>query len=528
MTAHEVEAGAGERHPGDPDAAGDREVAGRGIGGRAVAALGGVLAAALALGVADAVAGVLAPAASPVSAVGQAFIDLTPGWLKDTAIAAFGTRDKLALLSGMALAITVLAAVAGLLAARRPAAGAALVGLLGAAGAAAALTRPGAGPLALVPSLVGVLVALPVLVRLTRPVPDHPSGAPRRAVLMAGSLAVAVGSGAVGRRLAAGPAGADPGTVTLPAPADPAPALPAGTEAGVPGATGFQTPNRAFYRIDTALAAPAVDAGAWRLRVHGLVDTEVELSFDDLLRLPLVERWITLTCVSNEVGGTLAGNARWLGYPVRDLLRRCGVASSADMVLSRSTDGFTASTPLSALTDPGRDALIAVGMNGTPLPREHGFPARLVVPGLYGYVSATKWLTDLEITRFDRAQAYWTVRGYSAQAPIRTASRIDVPRPFARPAAGPVAVAGVAWAQHRGITRVEVRVDGSGWQPARLAAAPGPDTWREWVWTWDATPGTHTLEVRATDSDGIVQPQQRRTPRPDGATGWHSVVVQVG
>jgi sulfite oxidase len=295
---------------------------------------------------------------------------------------------------------------------------------------------------------------------------------------------------------------------------------------GVAGVTPFVTPAPDFYRIDTALSVPRLDATRWRLRLHGLVDRELELSLPDLLGMPLVQRTITLTCVSNEVGGTLAGNAQWLGVPVRTLLERAGVRPSADMVLSSSSDGFTASTPLAALTD-GRNALLAVGMNGAPLPYEHGFPARMVVPGLYGYVSATKWLVDLEVTRFDRRQAYWTERGWAPQAPIRTFSRIDVPRPFARVAAGPVAVGGVAWAQQRGIRSVQVRVDGGDWEDARLGGVPGSDTWRQWAWTWEAVPGLHRLEVRATDALGATQPETRRPPKPDGATGWHSVTVTV-
>jgi DMSO/TMAO reductase YedYZ molybdopterin-dependent catalytic subunit len=295
---------------------------------------------------------------------------------------------------------------------------------------------------------------------------------------------------------------------------------------GVAGVTPFVTSVRDFYRIDTALSVPRLDASRWRLRLHGLVDRELELSLPDLLGMPLVQRTITLTCVSNEVGGTLAGNAQWLGVPIRTLLERARVQPGADMVLSSSSDGFTASTPLAALTD-GRNALLAVGMNGAPLPYEHGFPARMVVPGLYGYVSATKWLVDLEVTRFDRRQAYWTERGWAPQAPIRTFSRIDVPRPFARVAAGSVAVGGVAWAQHRGISSVQVRVDGGDWEDARLGGVPGSDTWRQWAWTWEAVPGLHRLEVRATDALGATQPETRRPPKPDGATGWHSVTVTV-
>ncbi|MFZ2530656.1 MAG: molybdopterin-dependent oxidoreductase, partial [Rhodococcus sp. (in: high G+C Gram-positive bacteria)] len=317
----------------------------------------------------------------------------------------------------------------------------------------------------------------------------------------------------------------------VPVAADTAPGVPPGADltAGpraVPGATPFITPNRDFYRIDTALRVPRLTTAEWRLRIHGMVDREIVLSWDDLADFDAVERVVTLTCVSNEVGGNLAGNAAWTGYRMVDILDRAGVRSDADMLLSTSVDGFTVGTPVAALRD-GRDALLAVGMNGEPLPFEHGYPARQVVPGLYGYVSATKWVVDWELTRFDRAQAYWTRRDWAAQAPIRTASRIDVPAAFAQLTAGPVVVAGTAWAQHRGIGRVQVRVDGGSWQDTEPATEYSTDTWRQWRWVWDANPGTHTLEVRAIDGGGVVQDEQRRPPVPDGATGLHSRTVTV-
>jgi len=297
-------------------------------------------------------------------------------------------------------------------------------------------------------------------------------------------------------------------------------------ESGVAGVVPFVTPNRDFYRIDTALLVPQVDAEDWTLRVHGLVEEEVVLTFQELLDADLVESWVTLTCVSNEIGGDLAGNAKWLGYPVRELLARAQPTADADMVLSTSADGFTASTPLGALTD-GRDALLAVGMNDEPLPIDHGFPVRMVVPGLYGYVSATKWVVDLEVTRFADARAYWTDRGWSAEGPIKTASRIEVPRPDTPLAAGQFAVGGTAWAQHRGITAVEVQVDDGDWAPATLATEASVDTWRQWSYLWDATPGRHRLTVRATDATDGVQTADRADPVPDGATGWHSIDVTV-
>jgi hypothetical protein len=296
----------------------------------------------------------------------------------------------------------------------------------------------------------------------------------------------------------------------------------------VPGHTPFVTPNADFYRIDTALFVPRVDPVDWRLRVTGLVEQEVELDLEELFAQGHVEAMVTLTCVSNTVGGGLAGNAVWTGWPVRELLARAGVRPEADMVLSRSVDGFTAGTPLEVMTD-DRDALIAVAMNGDPLPAEHGYPVRLVVPGLYGYVSATKWLTELKVTRFDADEGYWTPRGWSERGPIKTASRIDVPRAgtLEPPESGTVVVAGVAWAQHRGISRVEVRVDDGAWSEAELLAEPTVDAWRLWRWEWRAQPGSHTLTVRATDGEGQVQTQEAAPPAPDGASGWHSVRVDV-
>ncbi|MFN8076716.1 MAG: molybdopterin-dependent oxidoreductase [Kineosporiaceae bacterium] len=525
----------------------------RPVTGRGLAAAAGVAAGSVVLGVADLLAQAVAPSASPVVAVGEAFIDRTPGALKDVAIRTFGSHDKQALLLGMAAVLLALTAATGLLARRRAALGQAAAVLLGAVAAGAALSRPGATPAWALPAATGTLAGCAALRLLLpgrrgegrrHPAAAAPAGedgrdesAPtrRRSVLaVAGVSALAVLTGGAGRVLAAtrrltrGPA-----DLTLPPPASPAAAVPAGATldgdaaltAG--GLTPFATPVADFYRVDTALVVPRIDAAGWRLRVHGDVERELDLDIDDVLALPLVERWITLTCVSNEVGGTLAGNQRWLGARLADLLATARPRPGADMVLSTSADGWTASTPLAALTD-GRDALLAVGMDGAALPFEHGFPVRMVVPGLYGFVSATKWLVDLEVTRFDRAQAYWTRRGWSPQAPIKTFSRIDVPRAFATVAPGEVRVGGVAWAQHRGLRGVEVRVDGGTWQPARVTSGGGLDTWAQWSWTWpDATPGTHTLQVRATDATGGTQPEQRRPPKPDGATGWHSVSVRV-
>ncbi|GAB2674965.1 molybdopterin-dependent oxidoreductase [Thalassiella azotivora] len=506
------------------------------------------------LGVAELVAALVAPASAPLLAVGGAFVDRTPAWLKDLAIDWFGTADKIALFVGMAAVVAVLAATAGVLARERPALGSGMVVALGGVAAVAALTRPSPDALAPLPSVAGVVAGLLALrwllarlpatdvgragadVRDASPSPSpspsrsrSPSPDRRRFLLAAGAAgAVAVLSAAGARVVTATARGvaAAREALRLPAPARPADPLPPGVDVDVEGVEPFVTPNGDFYRIDTALRVPQVDAASWSLRVHGLVEEEVELDFEELLDADLVEAWVTLTCVSNEVGGDLAGNARWLGLPVREVLARARPLPGADMVLSTSVDGWTASTPLEVLTD-DRDALLAVGMNGEPLPVEHGYPVRMVVPGLYGFVSATKWVVDLEVTRFADATAYWTDRGWAERAPVKTMSRIEAPRPFARLGAGPVAVGGTAWAQTRGISAVQVRVDDGEWQDATLAAGAGPDTWRQWSWTWDATPGSHTLWVRAVDGEGQVQTPERAEPVPDGASGWHSRVVTV-
>jgi DMSO/TMAO reductase YedYZ molybdopterin-dependent catalytic subunit len=314
--------------------------------------------------------------------------------------------------------------------------------------------------------------------------------------------------------------------VTVPTAEKPLAALPAGVEVDVPGSVPFITPNGDFYRIDTALEVPQLSTSGYSLTVKGLVDNELVLSWQDLLNRPMIERDVTLTCVSNNVGGHYVGTARWIGARLDELLREAGPRDGADMVVGRSVDGFECGFPLENALD-GRDAIIAVAMNGEPLPLEHGFPARLVVPGLYGYVSATKWLTEIELTRFADFEHYWEKRGWAEKAPIKLQSRIDVPKGLARVAAGTVSVAGVAWAQRRGIAGVEVSIDDGDWQRAELATEDTIDTWRQWVYQWDATPGRHSIKVRATGQDGTVQTSRRAEPIPDGATGHHQVVVIV-
>ena len=529
----------------------------------------GLVAAAASLAAAEVVALLLAPASSPVLAVGSLVIDLTPPWLKDATIAVFGTDNKAFLLAMVILLVAILAIMSGMLERRRPAAGAVLLGVVGLVAVVAVVTRAEASPLWAVPTIVGTLVGVVALRRLSarlaawlhararnqeRAASDGTaldstasdstapgSVAPARTTEPATALArrtfvgalVGTAAGAAIAGIAARVANSATAAVTavrealtLPAPVAPAAPIPAGAALDVAGITPLVTANRDFYRIDTALQVPRIDAGQWRLRVTGLVEEEIELDWDELSSLPLQETYVTLMCVSNEVGRGLTGNALWLGHPIREVLARARPLPEADMVLSVSQDGWTAGTPLEVLQD-DRDALLAIGMNGEPLPLEHGFPVRMVVPGLYGYVSATKWVVELRVTRFDRDQGYWTPRGWSALGPVKTHSRIDVPRENSRVSAGMRPVAGIAWAQQTGIERVEVRVDGGPWNEARLADAISIDTWRQWVWMWEATSGTHVIEARATDASGFTQRAQYVPVAPNGAEGYHAVTVRV-
>ncbi|MCC3764244.1 molybdopterin-dependent oxidoreductase [Glycomyces sp. TRM65418] len=492
---------------------------------RTSAALAGLACAASAVAAAQLAAAAVAPGSAPIAAVGAAVVDAVPEPVKAFAIRTFGFNDKLVLLLGIGAVLMVAAAVVGVLARRRIAVGYAALALLGTAGAAAALTRPAAEASWAVPSLVGAACGALVLRLLFRRPAAPGAPVPGRAVDRRGVLIALVGAGlagAAGWRLGGtGEVDAARDAVRLP---EPVSTGPAGEGLDVPGLTSYLTPNADFYRVDTALVVPRVLPDDYRLRVTGRVDRPIEFSYRDLLERDLVEREITLSCVSNEVGGTLAGNARWLGVPLAEILAEAGVRDGADQVVGRSADGWTAGTPTGVCTD-GRDALLAVGMNGEPLPLEHGFPVRMIVPGLYGYVSATKWLVEIELSSFADFDPYWIRRDWAAEAPIKTFSRIDTPKPLKTIAAGTTAVAGIAWAQHRGIDRVEVRVDEGPWAEAELAPVIGPDTWRQWRWAWDAEPGRHKLEVRATDADGATQTEERQPPFPDGATGWHSVVV---
>jgi DMSO/TMAO reductase YedYZ molybdopterin-dependent catalytic subunit len=511
----------------------------------AVGAALGILSGAVALGVAHLVAGVLDGASSPVLAVGGVVVDVTPEWLKSFAIRTFGTADKLVLLGGIGVVLALAAVLLGIASVRRPIL--AIGGLLSLAliGALAAVTRPSNGPMAAVPSLAGGMAGIGAYILLRRaawltpvggrevsgveePLPA-PRGYDRRRFLWtavaAAGLALAadrVGEWFVRRADASDSRAA----VRVPDALDPAAPLPEGADLGVAGLDPFITPNDRFYRVDTALFVPSVSAEEWSLEVHGMVEEPLSLTYEQLVARPLIERDVTLACVSNEVGGRYVGNARWVGVPLADLLSAARVLPGADQLVSRSADGWTAGTPTSVVMD-GRDAMLAVAMNGEPLPLEHGFPVRMIVPGLYGYVSATKWLVELELTTFEAFDPYWVERGWAEQAPIKTQSRIDTPSQADRLLAGEVAIAGVAWAQHRGIEKVEVRIDDGPWRAAELGTADTEDTWRQWVLRWRAVPGSHMLTVRAIDGTGALQTEEVAPPFPDGATGYHTIEVDV-
>ncbi|MEV8337831.1 molybdopterin-dependent oxidoreductase [Leucobacter sp. NPDC077196] len=514
-------------------------------------ALAGVVSAAAFLAVAELVTLLVAPESSPILAVGSFVIDIVPQPIKEFAIATFGEADKVVLLCSLGLAVTVAAAIGGILQFFARPFGLVVLVIAGALSTAATVTRAGASVLAAAPPVLGTLVGCAMLILLITRLrvwsgdavagsaartgsPDAEAPAAREVgrrsfLIVTGAVglsAVVVGIGA--RLLNATSASIDAARreLRLPEPRTTV-AIPQGAEFEVDGLSPLITPNADFYRVDTALTVPAVDPSTWRLVIDGMVRKRVELSFDDLVGMGLDEYSVTLTCVSNEVGGGLVGNAIWQGVPIRDILKMAGPQTGADMVLSRSVDGYTASTPLESLTDDGLDAIFAVAMNGEPLPLEHGFPVRMVVPGLYGYVSATKWVTELKVTTFDADEAYWTPRGYSAQAPIKFASRIDTPRTGKPVVAGTVAVAGVAWAQTVGIDRVEVRIDDGDWQSATLSNPINSDTWVQWMMPWEATAGTHYVEVRAINKNGETQTEERAPIAPDGSSGWQRVLVTV-
>ncbi len=514
---------------------------------RLVGAAIGLLSGALAIGVSQVVAGVVGGASSPIIAVGSSAIDATPEWLKSFAIRTFGANDKKALLVGIGAVLVIAAIVLGVVSVRRPRAGVNGLIVLGGIGALAAVTRPGAGPVDAIPALFGAGAGIVAFRQLRRAAgmaetaakgsqpaaaadaPEMPTGFDRRRFLFGGAVVagLAATSGFLGEYLVRrSDASASRAAVHIPGVTDAAPPTPAGADLQVAGANPFITPNADFYRVDTALLVPSVTTADWALTIHGMVDRPITIGYDQLIARPLIERDVTLTCVSNEVGGKYLGNARWTGVRLQDLLDEAGVQSGVTQMVSTSVDGFTTGTPASVALD-GRDAMLAIAMNGEPLPLEHGFPVRMVIPGLYGYESACKWITDIELTTFEAFSAYWVRRGWAEQVLIKTGSRIDTPRRNATLSPGTVPIAGIAWAQHRGIQQVEVSIDQGPWMPATLGDEDTADTWRQWVYAWEATAGTHTMTVRTTDGAGEVQSAEEVPPFPSGATGYHTIFVNV-
>jgi DMSO/TMAO reductase YedYZ molybdopterin-dependent catalytic subunit len=502
--------------------------------------IAGVAAASVSLGVAQLVGIPFGARADARAAIGSEVVDLTPGPIKEWAIQTLGSLDKLFVALVVLVVIATIAAIAGTLETQRRPLGSAVIAAAGVLGCIAVLSRQGATALDTIPTVAGAACGVAALRLLTRRFwprlgdpedrADHDEpDAGRRRLVMFGLLGFGIVSGVVGAVITRSvhSVAADRTSFALPRPRRSAPPIPADVQPNGVALPSFVTASADFYRVDTALSVPQLSHSDWRLRIHGMVDREATYSFNDLADFDVVEMVTTLTCVSNPVGGKLISTGIWTGFRVADLLAVAGVHADADMMLSTSIDGFTAGTPVEALTD-GRDALLAVGLNGQPLPIEHGYPARMVVPGLYGYVSATKWVVEMELTRFDRAEAYWTRQGWAPRGPIKTESRIDIPKGGQRVPMGPVVFGGVAWAQNRGVRAVEVRIDDAVWQPAELGANYSNETWRLWSFPWQAkSPGKHTVTVRATDNTGAAQTADRVGTVPDGATGWHTVEFNV-
>jgi len=503
------------------------------VGKRSEFALYGATAALVGLAVGHFAATLIAPASSPVLVVGSTLIDLAPAPVKIAVINWFGTADKPLLVGLVTLGTLGLAAVAGIVSRRRPTLGVSIVFGLGIVVAILTATSPKFGSFGFIPALLagtvgaGLLGVLPQWTRGPhRDADESGERALQRRTLLGSAGLLTVGAIVFGASAAVRRRPSPAAVAPLPKPATTLPPLPRGLAA--PGITPLRTPMRDFYRVDTRLSVPNIDPADWRLTIDGDVDRTVHFTYRQLLAMPLIERDITLACVSNPVGGPYAGGARWLGVRLTDLLKRAGPGTGrADQILSTDVGGMTISTPLDAATD-GRDAMIAVGMNGQPLPAEHGYPARLIVPGLYGFISATKWITRMTLTTYAEKEAYWTPRGWATQAPIKLASRIDTPRDGEKLDAGDVVVGGIAWAHDDGgVGGVQVRIDDRAWQDATLGPSGGAAYWRQWFVRWDAPRGEHRIRVRVVGANGDVQTSKPAEPAPDGASGHHQVTVSV-
>ena len=493
---------------------------------RLMGAAAGILAAAVGVALGELVAALRDISVAPLQVVSGSAVDLAPIGVKEWATETFGTSSKSIVLTVVVIAVLALAAVAGVVARHHLRAGVVICLAVGAIGAIAGLRRPTDDPFAVVPSLVAGVVAAGVLVLLMRaPRAGEEAGMDRRAFLLRAGLLAGVGIAAyAGAQSLASSARTTAARLAtrLPVAIAPLPPLPASVNAPVPYMEPFITPNASFYRIDTAFTVPSVVAQEWSLRFAGMVRRPFTITYDELLDMPMVERDITLMCVSNPIGGGYIGNARWLGTPLMPLLERAGIDPSADQLFSTSIDGWTCSTPLAGLAD--RDPILAIGMNGELLPADHGYPVRMVIPGLYGFISATKWVTSIEAATYAQMPAYWTDRGWATDAPVLTGSRVDQPNDVARP--GPQAIAGVAWAMDGdGVSAVQVRVDDGAWMDANLADVPAPTTWRQWWLPYDFSPGVHAITVRARNGRGEWQSPDLRDVVPSGATGYHNHVV---
>ena len=512
-----------EASPGRPDPSRVSATRGR-------LALAGAIAGVVGVVLSEAAAAALRTDSGPVEAVAAGVRDLTPGPLAIFLIHLVGHLDKPLLIAGTAVVLLGICAYAATWAVRRPVVPDVVFFALAALGMIAVLRQPEppiGAVLAVVVGLIGWVVTLRFLVApLVEPVRQRPGetgDASRRAFLVR-SVTVVAGAavvGVAGRWASSGRRQVEQARKLLRLPVKRG-VEPAGVSVGVKGVAPWRTPADEFYIIHTAIAPPSISPEQWQLRIHGMVENEITIDYQDLIKRPIVEDWITLCCVSNEVGGDLIGNAFWSGVPIRDLLAAAKPKPGADAVKQTSKDGWNCGTPLTALTDPSRQAMLAIAMNGKPLPVQHGFPVRMVVPGLYGFVSATKWVVDLEVTTMDKVHAYWTQRGWSPRGPVKTQSRIDVPGNGATVKSGTLRVGGSAWAQHTGIEKVEYQLDGGAWQTAELGRVPGADTWVQWAGTVDVDQGEHRIFVRATDTTGYTQTSVKAGVIPDGATGWHS------
>jgi DMSO/TMAO reductase YedYZ molybdopterin-dependent catalytic subunit len=514
-----------------------------------VYAVFGVLAAAFGVAVGTLVAAFIDASYAPIEVVASTAIDIPPAPVKEWATSTFGTASKSVVVAVVIISVVAIAAWAGATSRTRPRLGVQVMVVGGVVGAVAALLRPVDAFLAPLPSLIaGAAAALalwllillassgidaqsptapPVDGAVDEPLPQQPKGVSRRNVLIGvGGLVVVGGAALASARWLTTRASAVASRVAavLPPPSEPLAALPANVQAPVPGMTPFVTPNADFYRIDTAVIVPQVTAEEWTLTFDGMVRRPFTLTYAELLQMPMVERDVTIMCVSNPIGGDLIGTARWLGTPLLPLLERAGIEPGADQLFSTSVDGWTCSTPLDGLAE--REPLLAIAMNGEPLPIEHGFPVRMIIPGLYGFISATKWVTRISASTYAKDPAYWTVRGWATDAPVLTGSRIDLPDGTI--SVGQTAIGGVAWAMDGdGISRVEVSIDDGPWQDAQLAEQPNPRTWRQWWLEWEATSGRHTIAVRATNGLGETQTSEVRDVVPSGATGYDVGVVEV-